>query len=393
MRAFIYLVILALLAWSCNRQESKTETHQHAAHAASEKYTCPMHPQIIRDAPGKCPICGMDLVPISSTTSQHIMLNNTQLKLANITTQQVSSETIGETSVINSKIMVDESRTEVISSRAAGRIERLFIKETGREVKQGEPLYELYSENLLTLQREYLLAKEQFETLGKQEPRYESFLKASERKLLLYGLTQKQIAQLAESKSPKERITFVAPAGGIIAEINATEGQYVPEGALLYKFENIDQLWVAAELYPQETALLKTGDKIRVRISGFENDPIDATVIFLSPEYTAGTQITVMRALLQNGDHRYIPGTQAQVLFNHSSKQSLALPTDAVIHDAKGTHVYIQRGHNTFLPRTVKTGIEDFDKVEITEGLQAGDTVVVTGAYLLYSEMVLKKGV
>ncbi|HEY9045612.1 MAG TPA: efflux RND transporter periplasmic adaptor subunit [Ohtaekwangia sp.] len=391
MRALIYISIAALLLWNCQQKESNQTAHEHQ-HALAEKYTCPMHPQIIRDAPGSCPICGMDLVPISQVASQRIMLNDTQLKLANITTERVSAQSVGETSIIYAKLAVDESLSEVISSRAAGRIERLFIKETGRTVKAGEPLYELYSENLLTLQREYLLAKEQFETLGKQEPRYESFLKASERKLLLYGLTARQIAALAQAKSPQSRITFIAPAGGIVTEINVTEGQYLAEGSPLYKIENTDRLWVAAELYPQETTHIRMGDKVRVRISGFENIPIEATVTFLSPEYRANTQIIVMRAELKNTEHQYVPGMQAQVLLTNASQESLALPTDAVIRDGKGTHVYIQSGSNTFEQRTVKTGIEDFDKVQITEGLQAGDTVVVTGAYLLYSEMVLKRG-
>jgi len=392
MRALIYISIAALLLWNCQQKESNQTVHEHQ-HASAEKYTCPMHPQIIRDAPGSCPICGMDLVPISQVASQRIMLNDTQLKLANITTERVSAQSVGETSIIYAKLAVDESLSEVISSRAAGRIERLFIKETGCTIKAGEPLYELYSENLLTLQREYLLAKEQFETLGKQEPRYESFLKASERKLLLYGLTTRQIAALAQAKSPQPRITLAAPAGGIVTEINVTEGQYIAEGSPLYKVENTDRLWVAAELYPQEAASIRLGNKVRVRISGFENIPAEATVTFLSPEYRANTQIIVMRAELKNPEHHYVPGMQAQVLLTNASQESLALPTDAVIRDGKGTHVYIQSGSNTFEQRTVKTGIEDFDKVQITEGLLAGDTVVVTGAYLLYSEMVLKRGI
>jgi Cu(I)/Ag(I) efflux system membrane fusion protein len=299
---------------------------------------------------------------------------------------------VGETSIVHARLVADEEKTAIISSRAAGRIERLFIKETGRPVKQGEPLYELYSENLLTLQREYLLAKEQFETLGKQEPRYESFLKASERKLLLYGLTPRQIAQLNSSKSVASRITFLAPASGIVTEISVTEGQYIAEGSILYRIENIDKLWVEAELYPNETSFIKTGDKINLRISGFETEPAVATVTFLSPEYKGNTQVTIVRAVMNNAQHQYTPGLQAQVMLNHSSKQSLAVPADAVIRSEKGSHVYIQNGRNTFQPRMVKTGLEDFNMVEITDGLHVGDTVAVTGAYLLYSEMILKNG-
>lgn len=395
MRSLLYIAIITWLVSACGQNEA-THNHEHdhaAAKFAEAKYTCPMHPQVIKDAPGTCPICGMDLVPVTSSqaSSNSIMLSNSQIRLANITTQKAGMHSVGETSLVNARLVTNEEKTEIISSRAAGRIERLFIRETGRSVRQGEPLYELYSENLLTLQREYLLAKEQFETLGKQEPRYESFFKASERKLLLYGLTQRQIDQL-NSKSLQPRVTFVAPASGIVTEIQVTEGQYIAEGSILYRIENIDKLWVEAELYPNETAYIKTGDKVNLRISGFETDPAEATVTFLSPEYKGNTQVMIVRAILDNTQHRYTPGLQAQVLLHHSSKQSLAVPVDAVIRSEKGMHVYIQQGRNTFQPRMVKTGLEDFSMVEITEGLQPGDTVAVTGAYLLYSEMILKNG-
>ncbi|SKC43272.1 efflux RND transporter periplasmic adaptor subunit [Ohtaekwangia koreensis] len=395
MRVLFYIYIFLLFA--CKQEQTGNEHAEHnhvQKDTAAAKYTCPMHPQVIKDAPGTCPVCGMELVPVthSNATESHIMLSNSQFKLANITTQKVSMRAVGETAIINARLSLDEERTNVISSRTAGRIEKLFVKETGRTVKQGEPLYEIYSENLLTLQREYLLAKEQFEALGKQETRYGSFFKAAERKLLLYGLTSEQIARLTNVKSLQPRITFLAPASGIVTEINVSEGQYIAEGSILYRIENIDNLWVEADLYPHETALVKTGDKIRLRISGFEAEPAEATITFLSPEYKGNTQVTVVRAALKNADHKYTPGMQAQVMLSHSSRQSLAIPIDAVIRTGKGTHVYVQHGNNTFKPQMVKTGLEDFDQVEITEGLHEGDTVAVSGAYLLYSEMILKNG-
>ncbi|HTJ48706.1 MAG TPA: efflux RND transporter periplasmic adaptor subunit, partial [Cyclobacteriaceae bacterium] len=274
-----------------------------------------------------------------------------------------------------------------------GRVEKLFFKETGRVVKKGEPLYELYSEALLTLQKEYLLAKDQYETLGKTESRYESFFKASEKKLLLYGLSKNQVEQLGQSKTIHQRITFLAPASGMITEVNASEGQYLQEGGLLYKIENINRLWLEAELYPQETSLVKIGDKINVRVDGYEFSPLETKITFLSPEYRDNTQITVMRAVIENSEMKFKPAMQAQVLFNHSERKTLTIPTDAVIREQSGTHVYVESGTNTFQPRMVKTGIEDFGQVEIIDGLMENETVAVTGAYLIYSELILKKGI
>lgn len=395
MRNSLTFVTLFFLMVGCGNDQRHGD---HSAHDSTtqqtEKYTCPMHPQILRDEPGTCPICGMDLVRVSASgeTSNDLMLSGNQMLLANVTTQRVTKRPVGETIIINGTLTVDEDHSEVISSRAAGRIEKLYIKETGRSVRKGEPLYTLYSETLLTLQQEYLLAKEQYELLGKTETRYKSFLEAATRKLLLYGLTSNQIQNLTGRNAVQPRITFVAPLSGIVTEVSVAEGQYVAEGASFYRIEDIRSLWVEAELYPGETSLVKPGDKIKVEVSGYESTPLDATVTFLSPEYRANSQITIMRAEVANDQLRFKPGQQAQVFFTHSAKEAVAIPVDAVIRDASGTHVYVQSAPNTFRPRMVKTGIEGFDYVEIIDGLHEGDTIAATGAYLLYSEIILKKG-
>lgn len=331
-------------------------------------------------------------LPVTSTApADIIMLSESQIRLANITTQKATKRNVGATIVINGTLTVDKQKSVGINSRAAGRIEKLFIKETGAAIRKGDPLYALYSESLLTMQHEYLLAKEQYEALGKTEKRYKSFFEAAERKLLLFGLTKVQIDQI-QKNSVAPRITFLSPASGIVTEINAFEGQYVDEGTLLYNVDNVASLWVQAELYPGEVGLARPGDRVTVKINGFESSTIDAKVEFISPEYESNGQILLMRAKIENPDLQYKPGQQAQVLLTHSSKEAIAIPTDAVIRDGKGAHVYVQSGPAMFRPRTVKTGAEGFDQVEITEGLSEGDTVAVTGAYLLHAEVILKKG-
>lgn len=324
--------------------------------------------------------------------SNELMLTESQVKLANISTQVVKQQSIGQTLPVNARLVTNEEMTEMISVRVAGRVEKLFVKESGCMINKGEPLYELYSESLLTFQKEYLLALEQYKTMKAVDNRYEEYLKSARKKLLLYGLTDKQIDRLNDTNDIQPRITFLATDSGVVKEIKAAEGQYLNEGDALYQLENISKLWVEAELYPMELSYVKIGDRISVQVEGYNNSPAEATVTFLSPEYRANTQVTVLRATLNNPTSQWKPGMQAQVFLKHSVSTSLAIPTDAVIHDQRGTHVYIQTSDNTFVPKMVKTGVENFDFVEIIEGLKEGEIVVVSGAYLLYSEIILKNG-
>ena len=381
---FIFITFFFI---ACGKKEQNAQNKTEGT-----KYTCPMHPQIVQDKPGTCPICGMDLVKKSTSTGVDgsIMLSESQIKLANITTTLTRFESMGENTILTGRLTVNEDQTEVISSRVQGRIEKLYFKEVGQKVGQGQALYEIYSEPLLTLQQEYLLALRQFEELkGKQ---YESFLAASEKKLILFGMTKEQVGLLANRRRTDSRITFVAPVSGVIARIDATEGQYVSEGSALYRIEKLDKIWVEAELYPGESALVKAGDVVKVQISGFEDTPVEGKVTFLSPEYRQGSQIIILRAVINNSNREFFPGTQVTVILSHSGKKAIALPEDAVIRDAKGSHVWILEKDGAFKPRMVKTGLENFEKVEITEGLEEKENVVITGAYLLYGELVLKKG-
>lgn len=382
-----YLIIVFITSLSaCDSKKGKDQTD-----LAKQTYTCPMHPQIVRDKPGTCPICGMDLVAVTAGGDKtEVTLSESQIELANITTQRVSMNDIGSSLLLNGRLKADETQTEIVSTRVPGRLDKIFIKETGATIVKGQVIYEIYSELLLTFQQEFLLALEQVNSIDSK--RYQSYLQASKKKLWLYGMTEAQINELSNTKSTNPRIQFVAPVSGIITEIMVSEGQYVAEGAAIYRLEKLSKLWVEAELYPREASLIKLGGPVTIYVNGFENQPLESTVNFLSPEYRQGSQIFLLRAILANPAYQYVPGMQAEIVFEHSKKKALTLPADAVIREENGNHVYKKIGNGKFKAWMVSTGVENFNKVEITEGLVEGDTIVVTGAYLLYSEIVLKKG-
>lgn len=314
------------------------------------------------------------------------MLSDSQVRLANITTSKITKRQLGNSTLLNARLAVNQDRSVVVSSRSAGRIEKLYVRETGRILQAGEPFLELFSENLLTLQREYLLAIEQAATLG---ARYESFAASARKKLIRYGLTDKQIETLNRTKATQDRVRFLAPAGGMVTEILVAEGSYVEEGTPLYRVEDTRQLWVEAELYSGEMNAVRVGETVEVNVPGVTREPLAARVSFINPEFRNG-QVVILRAVLDNPAMQLRPGMPAEVVIRHSERLAISVPTDAVIRSSSGAHVFVMSDKNTFARRSVVPGIEDAHRLEILSGLREGEEVVVTGAYLLHSELILK---
>ncbi len=358
-----------------------------------QTYTCPMHPQIIQDKPGTCPICGMDLVPFNRSTQEaSLTLSESQIALANVTTIIIGGDGFSSFKQLNGRLAVNPEKTEYLSSRVPGRIEQLYVRQTGVKVNTGQPLYKIYSEQLATLQKEFLLAHEQASQFP-GDPTFKQLLQSSKQKLELYGQSPKQISYLQKAKKTDPFVTFNATQSGVVAELSVTQGQYVAEGDPILRLEGYSQLWVEADIYPAEAGSIKEGQQVKVIIPGWENQPQTMKVRFMSPALRTDAQVLQIRGEIPNPNTQWQPGLQANILLpSHTSGDALSLPVDAVIRDGKGAHVWIEKSKGKFEPRMVKTGMENFDQIEISEGLNKGDTVVVTGAYLLYSEYILKKG-
>lgn len=384
----IMLLFLLFFAACKNKKQIHTD--------ADIYYTCSMHPQVVQNKPGNCPICGMQLIQMNknkSTAEDEIKLSNEQVKLGNIQTDTIRQSAIGDQVVLTATLNFDQMKTTSVSSRMMGRIERLYYKNLGDYVKSGTPLYDLYSEELNNAKQEYLLALDKKKTFsGETVIDFEQLIQGARNKLLLWGMNATQIAGLEKTGKSSPVTTFYSPASGYITEADIREGDYIMEGGTVIKLADLSTLWAEAQVYTSQMAAINPTGIVKVQLPDFNDRQVTGKIEFINPEIYPDTRINLIRVAIPNPGNQLKPGMPAYVVVENPKHQSLALPIDAVIRDGKGATVWVQTAENTFKSRMVETGLESGERIEILSGLKQGDVIVLSGAYLLQSEYIFKKG-
>lgn len=387
MKILILLTISSLLLFSCGRKE---EIKQEGV-----VYTCSMDPQVMSDKPGNCPICGITLttVKMSSTEdSGDLVLSDLQIQLGNIRVDTIRESNIGHELEFTGILNLNTSQTVSVSARVMGRIEKLFVKTIGDYVLKGAPLYEMYSEELNNAKQEYIAALQRRALFKEQDLiDFEDLIQGAGNKLRLWGMNDAQIKALEREKQAPVRTIFFSTESGYITSLGVSEGGYVMEGGTIIELANLSTVWTETQVYSSQLYQIPQNATASVHVSGIKND-LKGKVEFADPEIATNKRINLLRIVIPNKENKLKPGMAALVRVQTANRNSLTLPTDAIIREANGATVWLQTGPNKYRSKMVTTGIESNGFTEITSGLKPGDIVATSGVYLLHSEFIFKRG-
>ncbi len=362
------------------------ETHDHENEKATI-WTCSMHPQIREDGPGKCPICGMDLIPLSTLESDDgqtdpnaIVMTDAAAKLAEIQTVIVKKGTPEKSLFLQGKVQPDERNIVELTARYGGRIEKLFVNFTGQEVQKGEKLATIYSPELITAQRELLEATNYKDTRP-------ALYKAARTKLKLWDLSDEQISAIENEGEPKVYFDVISPISGTVTKRGVAQGDYIKEGNSMFQVIDLSRVWVLFDAYESDLPWLKKGDKAEFTIQSLPGKTYTGKVAFIDPFLNPTTRVAKVRIELNNPrleikPEMFVNGSiQSKIAAN---SEDVLIPKSSVLWTGKKAVVYVKKTNAknpTFNYREIVLGPEAGNFYVVASGLNAGEEIATNGVF------------
>jgi len=361
----------------------------------------PMHPQYKTDKPGTAPDCGMDLVPkyadeqTVNMASGAVMISAAKQQLIGVRTIEVKREILVREVRTTAQITADETKIAHVHVKINGFIEQVFVDYIGQMVKKGQPLFTIYSPDLVSTQEEYLIAKRGQKALGTSPfaevaQGSQSLLRSTRERLKLWDISDDQIKKLDETGEVSRTLTFYSPITGFVTDRKAFPQTSVTPDTELYTVSDFSTVWVNADVFEYEAPFVKVGQHAEMQLSYYPGKTWNGHVSFIYPTVDPTTRTVKVRMEFPNPDFTLKPQMFADVDLKINYGNQIIVPQEAVLDSGKEQRVFVAKGDGYFEPHAVTTGAKLDGKVVVLSGLKTGETVVSSGNFLVDSESRLK---
>lgn len=368
--------------------------HGGAATAGDEidHYTCSMHPSVNQPGPGKCPICGMDLVPVTKAqqTEGVVMIDEGRRQLIGVRTAPVVEGPMNRTFRAVGRVTYDESSFTDVNLKVSGWITKLLVSQTGQRVTRGQTLFMLYSPDLYAAQQDFLLAARNVRPgtapSDGSSTRMDQLVHAARKRLSLLGLSDAQIDKIAQGSEPIDTIPITSPASGFVIEKDVVEGASVQAAMRLFRIAALDKVWVEAEVYEEDLAHVRVGQAAKVTLDYLPGHAYDAKVAYVYPYLESEARTGRVRIELANKELELRPGMYASVELAAEIGTRVQVPASAVVYTGPRRLVFVDLGEGRFKPEEIRVGAEASGMYEVLDGLKPGDMVATSGMFLIAAE-------
>ena len=357
-----------------------------------DHYTCSMHPSVKKAGPGTCPICGMDLVPVTEEQQEAgvVIIDEVRRQLIGVRTEPVVEGPMRDTFRAVGHVTYDESALSDVNLKIHGWITKLFVSATGQRVSKGQTLFTMYSPELYNAEQDFLLgvqgAAASASAGGDSGQNTGLLARASRQRLHLLGLTDGQIDAIAKNGKPSEDLAVPSPASGFVIEKNVVEGASVDAGVRLYRIAALGKVWVDADVFEPDIARVRAGQPATVTLDYLPGRAYDVKVAYVYPYLDATTRTGRVRLELANKDLDLRPGMYASVVLSSDLGTRVQVPAAAVVYTGPRRLVFVDIGGGRFRPTEVQVGTESSGMYEVLSGLSPGDKVAASGVFLIAAE-------